>query len=683
MGFKKAGSKKVKKVKKAPGKKGRKDGWDLEGGQFTEDTKDHVSSDDLKREKRAPRKTQERDEYIRRGRAKIEERKKKYQLEKRMSKKISFSDVLSEDDEEIVEEVKYQPKVVKRSRSCEKSSKSIMERLQGYVKKNLLRSDEAREELNDDDEEMVEDEISGDEEEEVVEEDYEMDEEEYNDMNSEDDMESETDDIVKEDIIDDEVDDANSDSDVEEEKVSREDKQDDFDWFFNPVEDQSSTQLMKKNSSTEKNKSRNEIVKLSAFDNFQIYGGLHPTLKNHQRSPIECLKGVHGLHKMWRDRDQQAITSNLSKQILPYLGCYTDIMIEGRDHNNDRDMLSAVLLHSCNHVVRARSRVLKHNQKAKKRSTELAMIAAAANAEDGKKKKKAAREAFKKDADSQANEKLVDQGFCRPRVLILCPFRGTAMKIIEGIKEILGENTSMSNKDKFEEEFGAPDSDSEDDSDDDDERDPKTAAGKSKSKSKKRKEGREKPEDWNALFKDSNMDDDFKLGIQINPGQGKGTGSARGAYLRMYCDFFQSDIIIASPLGLRLLIEKNNKPQGKGKEQLNSDFLSSLELIFLHQSDVLYMQNWEHVEFIMSRTNKLAENDHGTDFSRVRPYFLEGKGVEHRQLIVTTHFNEPTIQSAFRTHGQSRAGTKHTQIHRFIFMHKYASIYMNISSYMF
>jgi U3 small nucleolar RNA-associated protein 25 len=656
MGFKKAGSKKVKKVKKAPGKKGRKDGWDLEGGQFIEDTKTQVSSDDLKREKRAPRKTQERDEYIRRGRAKIEERKKKYQLEKKMSKKISFGDVLSDDDKEVIEEVEYQQKVVKRSRSCEKSSKSIMERLQGYVKKDLIRTDEAREEmnvLNDDDEEMVEDEINDDDEE-IEEEEYEIDEEEYNDLNGEDDKESETDDINNEDIIE-EVEDANSDSDVEEEKVSKENKQDDFDWFFNPIEDQSSTQLVKKNN-TEINNIHNEVEKLSEFDNFQIYGKLHPTLKNHGRSPIECLKGVHGLHKMWRDRDQQEISSNLSKQILPYLGCYTDIMMEGRDHNNDGDMLSAVLLHSCNHVVRARSKILKHNQKAKKRSTELAMVAAAANAEDGKKKKKAAREAFKKDADSQANEKFVDQGFCRPRVLILCPFRGTAMKIIEGIKEILGENTSMSNKEKFEEEFGAPDSDSEDDSDEEEEGDPKTAAGKSKSKSKKRKEGREKPDDWNALFKDSNMDDDFKLGIQINPGQGKGTGSARGAYLRMYCDFFQSDIIIASPLGLRLLIEKNNKPQGKGKEQLNSDFLSSLELIFLHQSDVLYMQNWEHVEYIMSRTNKLAENDHGTDFSRVRPYFLEGKGVEHRQLIVTTHFNEPTIQSAFRTHGQSMAG---------------------------
>lgn len=72
------------------------------------------------------------------------------------------------------------------------------------------------------------------------------------------------------------------------------------------------------------------------------------------------------------------------------------------------------------------------------------------------------------------------------------------MKVVESIKSILGDNTSMSNKDKFEEEFGPPDSDSEEESEDD--RDSETAAGKSKRKSKKRKVGTDRPEDWKALF---------------------------------------------------------------------------------------------------------------------------------------------------------------------------------------
>jgi hypothetical protein len=48
----------------------------------------------------------------------------------------------------------------------------------------------------------------------------------------------------------------------------------------------------------------------------------------------------------------------------------------------------------------------------------------------------------------------------------------------------------------------------------------------------------------------------LQLGIQVNPGQGKGKGEDKGVYLRLFSDFFISDIVLASPLGLRLLIEE-------------------------------------------------------------------------------------------------------------------------------
>lgn len=65
----------------------------------------------------------------------------------------------------------------------------------------------------------------------------------------------------------------------------------------------------------------------------------------------------------------------------------------------------------------------------------------------------------------------------------------------------------------------------------------------------------------------------------------------------------------------------------------------------LHQADVLYMQNWDHVNFILEQTNRLPDRaNEDTDFSRVRPYFLDGKGAEHRQLLVTSHFNDPELQ---------------------------------------
>ena len=48
----------------------------------------------------------------------------------------------------------------------------------------------------------------------------------------------------------------------------------------------------------------------------------------------------------------------------------------------------------------------------------------------------------------------------------------------------------------------------------------------------------------------------------------------------------------------------------------------------MHQADVLYMQNWEHVQFVLDHTNRMPATTHpDTDFSRVRPYFLDGTSI--------------------------------------------------------
>jgi U3 small nucleolar RNA-associated protein 25 len=86
------------------------------------------------------------------------------------------------------------------------------------------------------------------------------------------------------------------------------------------------------------------------------------------------------------------------------------------------------------------------------------------------------------------------------------------------------------------------------------------------------------------------------------------------------------------------------------------DFLSSIEMTYLHQADVLYMQNWDHVTDLFKNLNLMPKSNHDTDFSRVRPYFLEGKAGEHNQLVVTSKFNDPLIWSVFRRYGKSVAG---------------------------
>ncbi len=71
----------------------------------------------------------------------------------------------------------------------------------------------------------------------------------------------------------------------------------------------------------------------------------------------------------------------------------------------------------------------------------------------------------------------------------------------------------------------------------------------------------------------------------------------RGA-VRLYSDFYQSDIIVASPLGLATRLGEapaegeDTKDSGSGP----ADFLSSVEVAVVARADVMTMQNWAHVK---------------------------------------------------------------------------------------
>jgi U3 small nucleolar RNA-associated protein 25 len=298
--------------------------------------------------------------------------------------------------------------------------------------------------------------------------------------------------------------------------------------------------------------------------------------------------------------------------------------------------------------VVCRAKVVKHNQRLKKKAIESA-VAHASAMESGKKnkKKRGGLEVAESSVpsaveDSGSASAYQDQGFTRPRVLVLCPFRSSAMKCVDMMRHILGTNTSVANLEKFTDEFSNPDTDSDSDNDD--------AGGGPETKSVAGTERGKNtlPDDWKAIFSHQNIDDDFKMGIQMNPGQGKGSGADKGVYMRLFADFAESDIIIASPIGLRFILEKSGS---------NEDLLSSIESIVLYQADVMYMQNWDHVQYVLQRTNKLPTNHSpDTDFSRVRPYFLEGLAAQHRQLVVLSAFNAPDILAAFREYGHSKSG---------------------------
>ena len=62
----------------------------------------------------------------------------------------------------------------------------------------------------------------------------------------------------------------------------------------------------------------------------------------------------------------------------------------------------------------------------------------------------------------------------------------------------------------------------------------------------------------------------------------------RGA-IKLYSDFYEADIIVASPIALV------TKPGDEGAQQ-DLDYLSSIEIVVAPRCDVLQMQNWAHVQ---------------------------------------------------------------------------------------
>ena len=352
-------------------------------------------------------------------------------------------------------------------------------------------------------------------------------------------------------------DDEDSDS---EEAGEEEDKEANVEDVNDPFTDHVDTDLTSKMLEVFGSKQRwnNSETRFPCLGRLQVQTLATPGSSNPPLLP-RSLASVKLKEKLAKHLEERGGLGSKEEELIGLLGEYRDVCYMDRKHSEGEHLRLAYCLHTLNHVLKTRNRILKNNSKV---------------------------EATK---ESGGEEKLRDQGFTRPRVLIILPFKEVARKVVETLITLLYPSSkgNVSNKKRFDQEYRAV---------------PPSKGSKFK------------PKDFNETF-EGDCDDDFKLGLAVTKSS-----------LKLYTDFYSSDIIIASPLGLKLIIgeevqgEDGEKRRGGG----DSDFLSSIELLIIDQADVFLMQNWEHVTSVIDQMHLQPKDSHGVDFGRVRHWSLDG-----------------------------------------------------------
>ena len=92
----------------------------------------------------------------------------------------------------------------------------------------------------------------------------------------------------------------------------------------------------------------------------------------------------------------------------------------------------------------------------------------------------------------------------------------------------------------------------------------------------------------------------------------------------------------------------------KGDFKRETSFLSSIEICIIECAEVLYMQNWTHLEEIFQTINKMPKySDITNDIFQIREYFLENLGNFFRQTLIFSEYQFPELNSLRIRHLQN------------------------------
>ncbi|XP_030560647.1 digestive organ expansion factor homolog [Drosophila novamexicana] len=344
--------------------------------------------------------------------------------------------------------------------------------------------------------------------------------------------------------------------------------------------------------------------KWSAIGHFKIEQPLLKTLLSLDgicKQPPEVLKPAD-LEQM---KVQARLAANISypltalqTEIFHIANSYLDLYYPQRSHDNAEQIRYVYCIHTVNHVLKSRALILRNNEtiaKLVKNPQELP-------------------------SEVVLPDSVRDQGLTRMKALIVLPFRESALKTVQMIANLLFGNQKDPNAghpiakfDRFLNEFSGNTVYF-----------PKTNP---------------KPADYEKTF-NGNTDDNFKIGIRLT----KKTMS-------LYSDLSASDILITSPLALRMLINDKDK---------DFDFLNSIEILIIDQAELFIAQNWENLLYVLDHLHLQPQKLPTTNCQRLRTYCLDATSRFYRQTLLFSSHELPEFRGIINNKCQNYQGKMRT-----------------------